>query len=219
MKNKIWSLLLSLVLAMGLWMYVITTVSPNSQEEISDVPVVFDGESWLLENRNLMITGGMDTTVDLKLSGNRSDLNKLNRSNITLKADLTRVYEAGETSLTYTPVWPNDVPSGAITIESRNPSEIKLKVEKRLIQPVPVNVVFEGAVPEGFIADTENTTPSISPALPPRWNRSSRHVLKCRWRTVPNPSARASDLSSVTKREIPWKWSRSRPMWQKSIWM
>lgn len=156
MKSKVWSLLLSLVLAIGLWMYVVTTVSPNSKAEFSDVPVSFDGESWLLENRNLMITDGMDATVDLVLSGNRSDLNKLNKSNITLKVDLTKVYEAGETSLTYTMLLPSDVPSGAITPESRNPVAVKLKVEKRLTQPVPVNVVFTGSVPEGFIADTES---------------------------------------------------------------
>ena len=156
MKNKVWSLILSVGLAVGLWMYVITTVSPNSKTTISDVPVVFEGETWLLENRNLIITDGMDTAVDLELSGNRSDLNKLNRSNITLKVDLTKVYEAGETSLSYTPYFPSDVPSGAITVESRNPAAVKLEVEKRLIQEVPVNLVFTGAVPEGFLADTEN---------------------------------------------------------------
>ena len=156
MKNKVWSLLLSVVLAAGLWMYVITTVSPNSQTTVSDVPVSFEGESWLLENRNLMITDGMDTTVDLVLSGNRSDLNKLNRSNITLKVDLTKVYESGVTNLTYTILFPSDVPTGAITPESRTPAAIRLMVEKRLTQEIPVNVVFTGAVPEGFIADTEN---------------------------------------------------------------
>ena len=156
MKSKIGPLLLSLMLAIGLWMYVITTVSPNSKTTISNVEVDFEGESWLLENRNLMITGGMDTTVDLELSGNRSDLNKLNRSNITLKVDLTRIYEAGETELSFTPGYPSDVSPSAITVDSRNPASIRLTVEKRLTREVPVNVVFTGAVPEGFIADTEN---------------------------------------------------------------
>lgn len=156
MKSKIGPLLLSLVLAIGLWMYVITTVSPNSKTTISNVEVDFEGESWLLENRNLMITDGMDTTVDLELSGNRSDLNKLNRSNVTLKVDLTRIYEAGETELSFTPVYPSEVSPSAITVDSRNPASIKLTVEKRLTREIPVRVVFTGAVPEGFIADTEN---------------------------------------------------------------
>ena len=156
MKSKVWSLLLSLVVAIGLWMYVITAVSPDFRTTIHDIPVVFDGESWLLENRNLMITDGMDATVDLLVSGNRSDLNKLNRSNVTLKVDLTKVYEAGTVELTYSITPPSDVPSSAITVENRSPAGVKLTVEKRLIQEVPVNVVFSGAVPEDFIADTEN---------------------------------------------------------------
>ena len=39
MKSKIGPLLLSLMLAIGLWMYVITTVSPNSKTTISNVEV------------------------------------------------------------------------------------------------------------------------------------------------------------------------------------
>lgn len=156
MKSKIWSLLLSVALAILLWMYVITTVSPNSKTTIPNIPVSFSGETWLLENRNLMVTAGMDLTVDLEVSGNRSDLNKLNSSNITLNVDLTKVYEAGEAELSYTITYPNDIPAGAITEESRNPAGAKLTVEKRLTQEIPVNVVFTGAVPEGFIADTEN---------------------------------------------------------------
>ena len=153
MKSKVWSVVISVVLASVLWTYVITMVSPNSKATINDVPVVFEGEAWLLENRNLMITSGMSTTVDLELTGNRSDLNKLNRSNITLKVDLTKVYEAGEAHMTYTIGFPNDVD---IKIEKNEPSGVKLAVEKRLTQEVPVNVAFTGAVPEGFIADTEN---------------------------------------------------------------
>ena len=156
MKGKIGPLLLSVALATMLWMYVITTVSPNSKASFNNVRVNFEGESWLLENRNLMITDGMDTTVDLELSGNRSDLNKLNSSNITLRADLTKIYEAGEAELTFSIGYPSDVSPSAITVESRNPAGIKLKVEKRLTREIPVNVVFTGAVPEGFIADTEN---------------------------------------------------------------
>lgn len=156
MKSKVWSVALAISVAFGLWLYVITVVSPNSKTTIQNIPVTFEGESWLLENRNLMITSGKNTTVDLELAGNRSDLNKLNAANITLKVDLTKVYEAGTTDVTYTIQPPSDVPSGAISTQSRNPAAIRLTVEKRLTQPVPVHVVFTGAVADGFIADTQN---------------------------------------------------------------
>ena len=153
MKSKVWSVALAISVAFGLWLYVITVVSPNSKTTIQNIPVTFEGESWLLENRNLMITSGKNTMVDLELSGNRSDLNKLNASNIILKVDLTKVYEAGQTDLTYTIQLPSDVPYGAITTQSRNPAGIRLTVEKQLKQEIPVNVVFSGAVADGFIAD------------------------------------------------------------------
>ena len=156
MKSKFWSVALAISIAFGLWLYVITVVSPNSKTTIQNIPVTFEGESWLLENRNLMITSGKDTTVDMELGGTRSDLNKLNASNVTLKVDLTKVYEAGQIDVTYTTQWPSDVPSGAISTLSRNPASIRLTVEKQLKQEIPVNVVFTGAVADGFIADTQN---------------------------------------------------------------
>lgn len=156
MKSKAWALIISVSVAIGLWFYVITTISPNSKTTIADIPVSFEGETWLLENRNLMVTGGLDTKVDLELSGNRSDLAKLNNSNITLKVDLTKIYEAGQTMLSYNISYPGDVSSNAITEEKRDPEGVSLTVEKRLKQEIPVNVAFTGAVPEDFIADTEN---------------------------------------------------------------
>ena len=56
MKNKIWSLLLSLALATSLWLYVITTVSPGSTATIDNVPVVFEGETFCqldVEDQNI----------------------------------------------------------------------------------------------------------------------------------------------------------------------
>ena len=155
MKSKMGPLLLSIVVAIGLWMYVITTVSPNSKTTISNVEVDFEGESWLLENRNLMITDGMDTTVDLELSGNRSDLNKLNRSNITLKVDLTKIDSPGIKKLDYQIIYPGDVPNDALNEESRYPDKITITVEKKISKPVDVQVNFVGSAKDGYIAETE----------------------------------------------------------------
>ena len=95
MKNKVVSMLLSVAIALGLWAYVITTVSPGSKDTISGIPVVFEGETALKE-KGLMITSENNVTVSLELSGNRSDLAKLDKNNITVKVDLTKVYDPGE---------------------------------------------------------------------------------------------------------------------------
>ena len=157
MKNKIWSAVLSVAIAFTLWYYVITVVSPGSTETFYDIPVVFEGETFLTENRGLMITSDTkDVTIDLKLSGNRTDLAKVNKGNITIKVDLSKVYDPGEHELSYNIVYPGDVPQGALTTESKYPEAIKLSVERRVRKPVEVQVIFSGSAAEDYMADTEN---------------------------------------------------------------
>ena len=154
MKSKITSILLSLAIALGLWLYVITTISPGYVDTISGIPVIFEGETALKE-KGLMITSENNTTVSLKLSGNRSDVTKLDKSNITVKVDLTKIYDPGEHQLTYSYSYPSDIPQGAITVESKDPGLISVTVEKKDTKYVPVNVVYTGSVQEGFLDDRE----------------------------------------------------------------
>lgn len=151
MKSKILSILLSAVLAFGLWLYVVNYISPDSEATLTEVPVVFEGET-LLNERGMMLTSGNKATVTLKVSGNRADLNKINRSNVSAKIDLTKVYDPGEHELAYTPIFPSDVRSGSITVEYRSP--VKISVEQRVDKPVPVRIAWSGAVPDDYIANT-----------------------------------------------------------------
>lgn len=156
MKNKLAAAALSIFIAMALWLYVITTVSPGSKETYYNIPVVLANESVLTE-RGLMITSQSATTATLVLSGNRTDLSKVDQSNITLKADLSAIYEPGnQIPITYTTSFPGNVASNAFVIESKSPGRIYLNVERRVSKAIPVEVKWIGSVPDGFIADREN---------------------------------------------------------------
>ena len=156
MKSKVTSILLSLIIAFGLWLYVVTNVSQEAEYTIYNVPVVMEGESVLNEN-NLMITAVSADDVDLTLSGKRSDLAKVNNNNTILKVDLTKIYEPAEKkALNFTPVFPSDVPSNALTIQNRYPANIYITVEARRNKEVPVEVVWIGSTPDGFMSDREN---------------------------------------------------------------
>ena len=155
MKSKLTSIALSVAIAFGLWMYVITSVSPGSEETYYNIPVVLDGEALLAE-RNLMITGTSATNVTLKLSGNRSDLYKINRENITLKANLSSILEEGTHSVTYTVSYPGDVAQNAFELLSQSPKYIYVTVEERVTKEVPVEVKWIGSTPEDFMSDREN---------------------------------------------------------------
>lgn len=154
-KKNILYLLLSIVLAFVLWLYVITVVSPESEETFYDVPVVLKDRE-MLEEKELMLILEEDPTVTLKLIGNRTDLVRLNKSNITVMADLSRIYEPGEHALSYDVSYPADVGSGAIGLQSKTPDTIRLTVERKIIdKPVDLVVDAKGAVPSDCIVQEE----------------------------------------------------------------
>lgn len=153
MKNKFVTLLLSIVIAFGLWLYVVTVVSPESEASYYDIPVVFDGVS-VLDERDLMITSGTNATVDIQLSGNRTDLNKLDKTNITILADLSQIREAGEHKVKCTVSFPSN--AGFIEVLNKDPEYITIHVSERARKEVPVQIQYIGSVPDSFIADVQN---------------------------------------------------------------
>lgn len=155
MKSKIGSMLLSLVIAFGLWMYVITEVSPGFETTIDDIPLIVQGET-LLNERGLMITNWSSTTVDLTLSGNRSDLNDLNRSNITLKVDLSAITDPGVHKIDFSTSFPGNTASNAFTRESQYPESISITVERRATKNVQVIPIYQGEIPEGYVSRRGN---------------------------------------------------------------
>lgn len=154
MKKKVLYLLFSVAVACGLWLYVITVVSPESKETFRDIPVVLQNEK-ALHSKGMMVTSAEIPTVTLELVGNRSDLRKLNSSNITLVADLSKIYRTGEQYLYYDVIFPADVP---VSIENQEPAGIRVTVSERDTKEVPVVVEYSGKVPEGFLVDKENQT-------------------------------------------------------------
>ena len=103
-----------------------------------------------------MITEVSTDTVSLKLSGTRKDLAKVNSGNITLKVDLSKIYEPGTHSLNFTASYPGDVASNAFVEEARIPESITLVVEERRNKEVPVEIKWIGSSPEGFLTDKES---------------------------------------------------------------
>ena len=154
MKNKIIYMLLSAVVAFGLWLYVVTVVSPGSEETYYNVQVVLQNEN-ILEERGLMITSDLEP-VNLTLSGNRTDLNKLDSSNIQVLVNAATIEAAGTHRLDYSVSYPSTVNGNDITRTGQSTNMITLKTEKRVTKRVDVVAEYLGSVPEGFIADKEN---------------------------------------------------------------
>ena len=150
MKRKFVYILLSVLIAFGLWLYVVTVVNPEWEETFYNIPVVLENEE-ILHERGLMLISEEDPKVTLRLSGNRADMIKLNSANITIRADLSRIYSAGEQTLTYSIVYPGDVPNNAFEIVSQTPQQITLTVVERKSVAVDVIPVI-GKPDTGYVA-------------------------------------------------------------------
>ncbi len=155
MKNKLLTVLLALGIAIGLWLYVVTVISPNSDKHYYNVPI---DDSYLgtLESRGLTVTNKGQTEVDLHLEGNRTDLDKLNKSNITILLDVSRVYEPGTHEVPYSVTYPGDVPNNAITVLKKNPGTITIEVDNLISKPVPVELYYHNQREEDYLVDKEN---------------------------------------------------------------
>lgn len=157
--NKLTSILLSTVIAFGLWLYVFSNVSQEDNVTFYNIPVVIKGETALMNEQNLMVTDISAQTVSLRLSGSRIDLNKINAGNIIVSVDLSDIYDAGENiAMDYNVSFSGDVPNNAFVVESKSPSKIYVDVDVRRTKEVPVKLEFVGARSENYLYDMENAT-------------------------------------------------------------
>ena len=90
MKSKIVTALISLAIAILVWLYVVTVISPNSSKYFYNFEVGIQG-SKLLEEQDLVIMSADISTVTLHLEGNRIDLNKLSSANIIVDVDVSKI--------------------------------------------------------------------------------------------------------------------------------
>lgn len=152
MKNKVLTLLLSLAISFGLWLYVVTVISPESETTIYNVPVELVGSGYLDTQDLIIVSPTSGLRVNLKLGGSRSDLSKLNNSNVTVIADLSQITRAGEHQLSYSVSYQ----SGTAEVLAQDPESITVTVVEKLTKTVPVEVNFIGAVPNGYEAERES---------------------------------------------------------------
>ena len=133
--NKLLILLLSILVAFALWMYVITIVSPESEETFTGV-VKLEGLQ-----KDLMLTDDAAPAATVTVKGNRTDLAKLSGTELVLKADLSKIIEPGVYDVTYNLVTPGDIPSGSLTVQTRDPGTVSVTVERKVIdRPIEVKV-------------------------------------------------------------------------------
>ena len=180
----IWAL--SLVIALVLWGYVAFYVNPEGDKRVSGIPVEFRNEGALTQ-RDLMLVGGGDATVDVLFIGKIQNLANVSRDTVTAVVDLRNVTTAGETSMTF-------VLEGAVIpfLTSVNPlqSVVTVTTDRRASKFVDVRLDFAGEVSEGFMLDPAEFNPARIQVSGPSKEIDAVHEAVVRYEP-PDPLSRS----------------------------
>ncbi len=157
-NKKLLSFLLALLVSVGVWVYVVTVENPEGEDIIYNVPVIFSGDDVLREDYDLVITEDNVSAngVNLTFSGKRTDLKKLSemKNEMYVTIDIVRIRNVGEYRYSYTLsdiTLPASVSSGSVQLADRSPASVSLSVGRLKKKTVPVNVVTEVGLAEGFM--------------------------------------------------------------------
>ena len=155
MKNKALAILLSFAVAVALWAYVITVVSPESEKTYYDIAVEIPNKN-ILSERGLMIVSE-EPKVTLALKSTRTILKTLNKDNIRVTTSVSNIEKPGTYELTYDIEYPGNIPSNEISSQRGSTDLITVKVENKIKKTVPVVIDNDDTtVPEGYMVDLKN---------------------------------------------------------------
>lgn len=143
LANDTFLKILSLLLAVGLWVFVLYTEKPTTDKEFNDIPVAFEGENTLRDN-GLIIYEHEPLQTDVTLSGARTQIARVSNEDIKATLSVANITRAGEynlENLNYTV----RVDVDGVNIVSRTPSSSVIKIENRTRKSLPVTIVQNGA--------------------------------------------------------------------------
>lgn len=166
-NRKVFNIILAIVLAVGVWLYVINVENPTGTVPIRDIPVSLVGEDSLAE-RGLMVTDQSRDSVNLKLSGRRKTLMKLNRKNLTLELDVSTITSEGEHALSCRASFPNNIGTDNVSVSDWEDLRVTVTVEKQETKEIPVRGEFIGTEAENCLAGAVSTDPETITLTGPR---------------------------------------------------
>jgi YbbR domain-containing protein len=158
-ESKIFYIVLSILVAIVLWAYVVNVENPDIDWTVSDIPVTFVGENALAEE-NLMVMSGKASTISLRLQGKRQTLTQLNRNNITITVDLSKLVTTGLHQMAYEIHLPSNLTLGEnVSIVDRSSNYVDVTLGRMVTKTVAVTASFEGNIADGYIGDEMTVSP------------------------------------------------------------
>lgn len=151
LNNKKFNIVLSLIIAVGLWAYVIGETNPTDTKTFRDIPIMFINED-ALDDSNLAVLDVSADAMSVTLSGTRSNINRINAQDITATVDLADAGK-GKNELKINIRVPDTV-----EIEDKSINKVTVVVEDSKSKEVDIDVDYQGT----FDSEEEPITVEMS---------------------------------------------------------
>lgn len=160
LKNKKINMILALIVAIGLWAFVLGEINPESTVTVRDVPITFANQD-VLEEAGLTMLSSSETSVNISISGQRTAVTRAKQADFSVTADLEAL-SLGKNTVRLNISGPDDV-----KIESISTEKISVEIDELITVEKDINVVVNGDVgsdQEAYIVETSDEKLKISGA-------------------------------------------------------
>lgn len=137
--------ILSVIIAILLWSYVMSEVDPETQRTYYDIPVQVEGMNRLKEN-GYQLLNFSDETVDVTVAGKRKFINRLDKNDIIATCDIGNLSEGEHTRRVSINISNPDV-----RVVESNPRDVSFSIDEVISRTFPIEVKTLGDLPEDFI--------------------------------------------------------------------
>ena len=155
--------IVSVIIAILLWIYAVYEVNPQYEMWIRNVPVSVLNVDSAFTNGNLEVVGEnrdileKSYKVDVKVKGKRNVVSSLEKKDIICTLDAKDIRGAGE----YTIKTGYEVSKENVDVIKITPSVIKLSVEKTESKMLNIEIKTSGKLPEGFELENVSSKESV----------------------------------------------------------
>lgn len=153
-SKKFWGKVACAFMAVLMWIYVSYDENPTSVNTYTNIPVTITGIAEL-ESRNITVLSS-DISVSVKISGARSALSRLNKSDINAIVDVSNITGTGEQSPLISIVGIPD----SLSVEEKKVTGGALVTDILIRKTLEVGIDITGTMSENIIEGEKSVTPA-----------------------------------------------------------
>ena len=151
LNNDVFLRIISLVIAILCWVYIVFITNPQIEVKVSGVPITL-ADRQVIKDAGYVVSSEINTTVDIKLRGTRKLLANVNRDNIIAYVDLYDCKDKG----TYKLPVQIKLPYEEVSVVSKSVYNISVAVDNLIFRSFDVDYAYIGELKSQnyVIADT-----------------------------------------------------------------